>query len=532
MSRAAIYARFSSDLQSESSIDDQLALCRAYAEREGLTVIDAFADRAMSGATTVGRAGLEALIAGAKAGRYRIVVVEELDRLSRDMGDLSNIWKVLRHAGCEIVAVHEGKADQIRIGVRGLVGALYLTDLANKTRRGLAGKLRAGQRAGGLPYGYRPIAGRPGEHEIYESEAAIVRRIFGAYAEGSLPREIAAGLNSDNVPPPRGVAWCASSIGVNAKRGAGMLANEIYIGVIVWNRVSKVKHPETGKRVPRVNPQSEWQRVDAPHLAIIDRDLWERVQARLAARRTGPITQHRRPKRLLSGLLKCGKCGSGMASAGNDHGRPIARCSRFRESGACDNSRKVYLDTIERAVVDGLREHLAHPKIIAEAVREYHAERRRLSAELTRERAGIERRRDELARAIDRMIDDIAFGRLDSALFGPKAVALQAERETLDARLAASAAPEVVTLHPKALERYLAAIEALHGQLSIGLDAEAVETLRGLIDSIVIQPREAGEPVVFDIKGRLAELMTPPSVGSVVPGAESNHPNNQLYYFR
>ncbi len=108
----------------------------------------------------------------------------------------------------------------------GLVGALYLTDLASKTRRGLAGKLAQGQRAGGLPYGYRPIVGRPGEHEIDRDQAAVVLRIFGDYAEGSTCREIAAALNHEGVKPFRGRAWNASTIHGSAKRASAAICNE------------------------------------------------------------------------------------------------------------------------------------------------------------------------------------------------------------------------------------------------------------------------------------------------------------------
>jgi len=309
MKRAAIYARFSSELQNPRSIDDQADLCRAYCAREGLAPADLYADRALSGSTTAGRAGLDLLLDDAGKSKFDIVVVEALDRLSRDMGDLNMIWKMLSFAGVKIVAVHDGVADQVSIGVRGLVGAIYLTDLAHKTRRGLAGKLRQGMRAGGLPYGYRPIAGRPGEHEIYEDEAVVVRRIFEAYAAGAAPRVIAAALNRDGLAPNRGRAWNASTINGSTKRASGMLANEVYAGRIVWNRVGKVKNPVTGKRVPRINPREEWQRAEAPHLRIVEAPLWDLVQARLDERRAGPHERHLRgPSRLQGNRVKesCG----------------------------------------------------------------------------------------------------------------------------------------------------------------------------------------------------------------------------------
>jgi DNA invertase Pin-like site-specific DNA recombinase len=144
-----------------------------------------FSDAALSGASIHGRAGLKNLIAGAVERHFDVVVVESFDRVARSQSELPQVWEMLRFCGCELMAVDDGRASEISIGVRGLVGALYLTDLASKTRRGLAGKLAQGQRAGGLPYGYRPIAGRPGEHEIDGDQAAVVLRIFRTMPEAT-----------------------------------------------------------------------------------------------------------------------------------------------------------------------------------------------------------------------------------------------------------------------------------------------------------------------------------------------------------
>jgi DNA invertase Pin-like site-specific DNA recombinase len=238
MARAAIYGRYSSDLQNPRSIEDQVALCRRWCEREGHGVVEIFSDAALSGASVHGRVGLKNLIAGAVDRRFDVVVVESFDRVARSQSELPQVWEMLRFCGCELVAVDDGRASEISIGVRGLVGALYLTDLASKTRRGLAGKLAQGQRAGGLPFGYRPIAGRPGEHEIDRDQAAVVLRIFQDYARGHTCRDIAAALNREGVKPYRGRAWNASTIHGSAKRASGMICNEIYRGVIVWNRVT------------------------------------------------------------------------------------------------------------------------------------------------------------------------------------------------------------------------------------------------------------------------------------------------------
>ncbi|MGX5850063.1 recombinase family protein [Mesorhizobium sp. PL10] len=95
MTRAAIYARFSTELQNERSTEDQIALCRAYAVRNGLDVVAVYEDRARSGASMFGRDGLLALMEAAGQNRFDTLVVEALDRLSRDMADLAGLHKRL-----------------------------------------------------------------------------------------------------------------------------------------------------------------------------------------------------------------------------------------------------------------------------------------------------------------------------------------------------------------------------------------------------------------------------------------------------
>jgi site-specific DNA recombinase len=232
--RAAIYSRFSTDLQRDRSIDDQVALCRDFAAKAGLVVTMAYSDRARSGASIVGRAGLLALMDDARANCFDVVLVEALDRLSRDQEDLAGLYKRLTFAGIEIRAVHDGIADAIQVGIRGLVSTLVLADLKHKIRRGMAGVVRDGRHAGGRAYGYRPTPGKPGAMIIEESEAEVVRRIFREFLDGSRPREIAGRLNAEMIPPPRGLVWNASTINGSENRGNGILLNPLYAGRIVW----------------------------------------------------------------------------------------------------------------------------------------------------------------------------------------------------------------------------------------------------------------------------------------------------------
>ena len=523
MARVAIYARYSSDLQNPRSIEDQEALCRRWCEREGHGVVATFSDAALSGASIHGRAGLKSMIAGAVERQFDVVVVESFDRVARSQSELPQVWEMLRFCGCELIAVDDGRASEISIGVRGLVGALYLTDLASKTRRGLAGKLAQGQRAGGLPYGYRPIVGRPGEHEIDRDQAAVVLRIFRDYAEGSTCREIAAALNHEGVKPFRGRAWNASTIHGSAKRASGMICNEIYRGVIIWNRVGKIRNPQTGRKVPRVNPRSEWHRTEAPHLRIVPEELWQETAARLAKARNAHCGwKGVPPRRILSGLLRCGACGSSLVSAGSQRGRPMARCSRSIESGDCTNSRQCRLDRIEEAVLGGLREELKNPVVIEAARRGFAEEWARLSKERSRESAAAERKLQDARREAARLVDAVAKGEMTGRMVGAKLAELEAEIDRQEARLVRATEENVVALHPATIAVYLNAVEQLAKALSASDAKAACLKLRELIDCIVVAPRVGpGDPIHFEVRGRLAALMQPDpgrvSVRALVP---------------
>jgi site-specific DNA recombinase len=157
--RAVIYTRFSTDLQNERSVEDQVTLCRSYALRENIEVVGVYEDRARSGASILGREGLLELLDDARAHKFNIVIAEALDRLSRDMEHLAGIHKRLTFLGVEIRAVHEGVVNTVLVGLRGLVGQLYREDNAHKIRRGMIGRVGQGLNAGASPTATRRCPG-------------------------------------------------------------------------------------------------------------------------------------------------------------------------------------------------------------------------------------------------------------------------------------------------------------------------------------------------------------------------------------
>ncbi len=513
MNRAAIYTRFSTDLQNERSIEDQIALCRSYAEKEGLSIVETFDDRARSGGSVLGRDGLLRLMDGARDHAFDVVVVEALDRLSRDMEDLAGIHKRLSFLGIEIRAVHEGVVNTVLVGLRGLVGQLYREDNAHKIRRGLAGRIGQGLNAGGLTYGYAAVPGDKGTRVIVETEAEIVRRIFREYVDGRTPRDIACDLNKENVPPPRGRAWNASTINGNMQRGTGVLQNELYAGRLVWNKVRMIKDPDTGKRISRPNPKSQWKSSEVSDLAIIPRALFDAARSRKEVRAVSHPNQQRRPRHVLSGLLRCGACGAGMSTNGKDKsGRIRIRCSAANESGTCLDPKTFYLETVERAVFSGLKAEMRHPEVIAEYVRTYHEERKKLAADADAKRGRLQRRLGELSRELDRLVDGIAKGLGDPVLLGNRMKVASAERKEITAELTAQPPPlTVISLHPAMLARYEQQLAQLQDALAQGIragDSEAANAMRDLVETVTVF-RDLSKPggVVVEIAGRLTALL-------------------------
>ena len=185
---------FSSEQQRDASIDDQILVCTELVTRQGWRVVQVYQDRAISGATML-RPGYQALLQDARTAEFDVIVAEALDHLSRDQEDIAALYKRVSHAGVAIHTQAEGAINELHIDLKGTMNALFLKDLAAKTRRGLQGRVDAGRSGGGVTYGYDVVSrldsdGQPvrGERRINPEQADVVRSIFRDYAAGLSPK--------------------------------------------------------------------------------------------------------------------------------------------------------------------------------------------------------------------------------------------------------------------------------------------------------------------------------------------------------
>ncbi|MCV9940695.1 recombinase family protein [Boseaceae bacterium BT-24-1] len=314
-----------------------------YAVTQGWQVVATFDARAISG-TTVERAGYQNLLAEARRGKFDVIIVEALDRLSRKLSEIARVHDELQFARIGLHAVSLGRVETMHVGMLGTMAQIYVADLREKTRRGQLGRILQGRAASGKAFGYDIVQGiERGERAINQAEAATVRKIFQLFANGVSPRGIAHRLNDESVPGPDGRPWLDTTIRGQKERGTGILNNELYAGKLVWNRCSYVKAPSTGRRLARPNAPEQWERKSVPELRIVDDELWQAAKRRqettafeMSRDEAGnALNRAHRRRYLLSGLLNCGCCGAGytLVAAGR-YG-----CAGRRSKGLCQNDR-------------------------------------------------------------------------------------------------------------------------------------------------------------------------------------------------
>lgn len=468
--RAAIYSRFSTDRQSESSIEDQVRICSEYATREGMTVCERFADYGISGASIGNRPGYIKLREALLARRVDVVLVTDLSRLSRSTGDLNKEIDRFVARGVRVVGVQEGydsarKGHKLQAGLSGMMGEAFREMVKERTYAALHTRARDGRPTGGKCYGYS-------DSKVYETEAAIVREIFERYAAGDSCRSIAADLNARAVPSP-GSTWKRSE-----RRCAGWVAscvraiirNERYTGIVRWNTSEWVKDPDSGKRQRRARPRTEWIDHQNEVLRIVSDELYRRAQRRTRLADDERLRAGGKPRYLLSGLLTCAECGAHYVIAGPNS----YACSSYVNGRACNNSLRVRRDQVERSLLEPVRDRLLAPdrvnrmaremqRMFADHIRAVGEHAKTAPIEVKDINARIERLQARRAAGDPDMTDDEWAAAIDRA---------QAKRqELLGARPTDAGMGKVLAALPKAAELY-------REQIAAGLDGNPEEATK------------------------------------------------------
>jgi site-specific DNA recombinase len=425
--KSALYARYSTDKQNPRSCEDQLRIGRDSVVRRGRSVYDEYPDVATSGSHTV-RAELQRLMAHAERGLFDEVVVDDLDRLSRDVGDFMDLVFVkLEGWGVRFfdVAANMGSDDpnaRSMMVMKAAQAEMFREGVRHKTRRGQIGCAIRGFSTGKLPYGLHGVPSGPVDPtgrskpppmlvEPHAERAPVVERMGRLWVEGRSCRTIAQTLNGEGLPAPHdagprgrkgnkeGAGWSHTTVRAILKNSAA------YAGEIVhFNKTKWVKSPkDKSKRIPRQNPPELW--VERRFPAIISRELHEAIQARFAeTKRKGrgrPYGSGSSDSWLLARLVRC-TCTAGVriSSRKKKAGRSYARvrCAAVKDRGTC-NARDVSELRLVTAFVAKLQQELSAPGLAQSFVAgfmERHAELRQeheaVGGDVERQLADADRR--------------------------------------------------------------------------------------------------------------------------------------------
>ena len=509
MTKAALYARYSSENQKDTSIDQQLRLLMQRVEAEGWEIAGVYQDKALSGANMM-RPGLQAMLSAAFDQQFDIVLTESIDRLSRDQEDIAHMHKRLRFRNIAIVSLMEGEISELHIGLKGTMSALYLQDLSRRVHRGQKERAINGESTGGKSYGY-DINPRydargnriSGERVINDHQAAIVRRIFEDYAKGKSPKKIATELNAEGVAAQGGRTWAASTINGNRRRGTGILNNELYIGVQIWGKQSFIKDPDTGRENGRLNDESKWIRTEVPHLRIVSDELWQAVKSHQRQLDEKPnYTAKRRPERLLSFLLKCGCCGGGFSMISATH----YGCSARRNKGTCSNRLTISETRLQNIVLGALRTKLMDPELTKVFCDEYTKHLNRVRMDHNTSLVAAKAELEKVERGIAKLVEAIKSG-VDPVLIRDEINGLQQRKLALQETLKdKKEAP--VYVHPNMSLRYQQEVQRLLISLNdVEHRAESAKLIRQLIDKIVLTPNGDDSALTVDLHGDLAGIL-------------------------
>ena len=386
MMKAGIYARYSSENQSDKSIDDQVRVCKKYAAENGITIDDRhiFIDEAKSG-SLVQRPGLQAIEQAVECKEIETVLVDDLSRLSRSNHQMLTLVLKFHFHQVRIISIADGintddENSKVGIQLRGLVNELYLDDLRKKTSRGLEGQKLRGFSTGEKVYGYstHPVGemklNRKGQakydgmlHKINIEEAEVVKRIFTEFSSGKSGVKIAAGLNADKIPTKfqRRAGWNKSTL-------CRILHNPKYVGIWDWRKTKTVRDPMTGRKKAVIRPDKDIIPIIREDLRIIDKELWVKTQKRLEdVKGTWPVSKKRKqfyqqksfihtsPIYLFSGLMKCHICGGAIILI-SGKGSGYYGCSNYKTK-SCTNTLKIPRKRLEEIIISKVKEKVLTP---------------------------------------------------------------------------------------------------------------------------------------------------------------------------
>ncbi|MDM0792218.1 MULTISPECIES: recombinase family protein [Clostridium] len=417
----AIYCRVSTEEQSENgySIDEQERLLEEWCKKMGYVIYKCYSDRGISGKNIKDRPALKELLSDAKAGKFDMVISWKINRVSRKLEDVLKIVNLLEKNNITFKSYSEPfetdtPAGRMQFQMMALIGEFERGTIAQNVKMGMIAKAKSGNWCGGRVLGYDLVPNNSPEEEkkgknkleINEKEAEIVRFIFNEYSKGKGYKAITNKMNKLGYKTKKGNNFSVGSI-------RDILTNPVYIGEIRYN----VRQNWSEKRRRNINPNPI--RVKGKHEAIIDRELWDKVQLILESKKGKPsrIYDGEYP---LTGILRCPKCGAGMVisrttnTLADGTKKRIAYycCGNWKNKGtSVCNSNTIRVDKANEYVFKKIEELVSNEAMIKAVVKNINKERKdkvkpakRLLSDIDKELEKLDKRKRKIFEAYE---DDI-----------------------------------------------------------------------------------------------------------------------------
>ncbi|MDR1925654.1 MAG: recombinase family protein [Planctomycetaceae bacterium] len=435
---AAVYARYSSDLQDISSIDGQIRKSRDWAVRNKLSILEnnCFSDEAVSG-TKDRRPGLDQMLAAAEKGEFDVLIVESLSRLARSHIFASTVMMHLVYVlKIRIVGIDDGCDTnnsnwELLAGIKNILNEQFIRDLGNMVRRGHVENLMQGFSIGDLCFGYksepainnRSHGGRNPkpkmQYSIHDSQAIWVKEIFNWYVyDGKSLRWIARELNKNGVPKDHRATtniWHHNSVKI-------ILSNKKYIGIWSWGKKRNERNPINGKIRCIESTQDEIEKYTRKlnNLRLVEDSTFEKAQQLLKQTnikyketKQNFLTQQ---KNFIYSIVRCGTCGSAYVNAGSNG--QYLQCKNYKNGGNCDNKTFLKRKTFEHSIMTELSDQFLSDKKTIKTVYKITIDFLRTYSEEVRSKLNLKEREMELLeRKINMLIETVGKENADQNKF-------------------------------------------------------------------------------------------------------------------
>jgi DNA invertase Pin-like site-specific DNA recombinase len=459
MKIAAAYIRVSTDDQVEYSPESQRKALYAYAKSHDMLIPEefVFSDEGISGRSTK-RPAFQRMIGTAKhkPAPFEVILVWKFSRFARNRED-SIVYKSMlrKQCGIEVISISEQLGeDKTSILIEALLGAMdeyYSINLAEEVVRGMSEKARRGGTLGRLAYGYRSEQGRV---VIDEETADVVRRIYREFDSGAPIKRIAADLNSRGLLTQNGKAWEGRVIEY-------ILRNPFYIGCTHWTPEKvRGKHAETISEQTIVTEHT--------HPAIIDRELFDRCQERIAENKRKYIYKehptHGKPF-ALKGLVRCSACGATLTPSGGGG----VQCHMYSK-GACKQSHFIMIPKLDKIAIAQMEEDFDKRVFIAAVDRDKEKD--------TTETETLRKGLAKLEHQLRRVKEAYAAGVDTLEEYRENKTRIQSQIDSLHKRIEASAAPEITQkMIDDATNVFLATLELYKSDVPDALKNDALKSM-------------------------------------------------------